>query len=390
MKGFIALDSHPAGCARQVENLVDRIRADEPTRLTEPRPVVVIGSSGGYGLPSVVAAAFRYRMPVVGVCLERPATRGRTASAGWYNVVALHEQAERHGASVTTLNADGFADATKSEVVEHLSRLGPPSLLVYSLASPVRTDPKSGTTYRSVLKPVGAPFTTTTVKLDTGDVVEATIPAATDEEIAATVKVMGGEDWAGWVDALDAAGLIDTAFRTVAFDYIGPEATYPIYRSGSIGQAKADLEQTAQRLHKQMPTKSGGAWASANAAAVTQSSTAIPAVPLYLSLLLAVAGERGTFETPAEQMRRLFDDYLMRPDVPSTDDAGRIRLDEWELDPDVQAEIADRWRRVDDENLPALADFAGFQRQFRQLFGFDVPGIDYDSPVDPSIPFPPA
>ena len=382
MKGFIALDSHPDGCARQVAATVEQVADGGGRALPVPGPVVVVGASGGYGLPATAVAAFRYGAPVIGVCLERGAQRGRTATAGWYNVGELHGQSGARGRHITVLNADCFADETKDAVVDQLARLGqPPSLLVYSVAAPVRTDPESGVTYRSVLKPIGAPFTTKTVKIDNGSVDEATLAPATDDEIDATVRVMGGADWARWIDALDAASLIGEGFRTVAFDYIGPEATHPIYRDGTIGKAKLDLEQTAQRINGSLSTKSGGAWTSVNAAAVTQSSSAIPAVPLYLSLLLSVTRGTGTFETPTRQMTRLFDEHLSSPTPAALDAEGRIRLDEWELAPPVQAEIARRWEIVTDDTFGELADFATFQRRFRQLFGFDVDGVDYERPV---------
>lgn len=386
MKGFIALDAHPTGCARQVADTVDELTRDAGGRsLPVSGPVVVLGASGGYGLPAAAAAAFRYDTPVIAVCLERPAQRGRTATAGWYNAIELHRQARRKGKHIATLNADCFSDETKLQVVDLLRPLGPPSLLIYSVAAPVRTDPDSGITYRSTLKPIGEPFTSKTVKIDSGDVAETTLAPATDEEIDATVRVMGGDDWSRWIDALGAASLIQNGFRTVAFDYVGPEATHPIYRSGTIGRAKHHLEETAKRLNGALAAGSGGAWASVNAAAVTQSSTAIPAVPLYLSLLLAAADR---FETPTEQMRRLFDDFLASPAAPDLDGEGRIRLDDWELAPRLQQDIAHRWAEATNVNFAELGDFASFRTRFRQLFGFDVSGIDYDREVVADLPWP--
>jgi enoyl-[acyl-carrier protein] reductase/trans-2-enoyl-CoA reductase (NAD+) len=251
-----------------------------------PGPVVVLGSSGGYGLPAAATAAFRYQTPVIGVCFERPAQRARMATAGWYNIIELHRQADARGARVATLNADCFADQTKREVIAWLERVGPPALLIYSVAAPARTDSATGETYRSALKPVGQPFTTKTLKIDTGEIAEVTLGAASEAEVADTVRVMGGDDWASWIEALESEGLVRPGFRTIAFDYIGPEATHQIYRSGTIGQAKQHLEATARELDARLAANGGGAWCSVNAAAVTQSSAAIPAVPLYLSLLL--------------------------------------------------------------------------------------------------------
>lgn len=386
MKGFVALDAHPVGCAHQVAAAVDDLRReDASSRLPVPGPVVVLGSSGGYGLPAAMTAAFRYDTPVIGVCLERPPQRARTATAGWYNTIELHRQAQRHSKQITILNADCFADETKEQVIRLLAEWGPPSLLIYSVAAPVRTDPESAVTYRSALKPVDVPFTTKTVKIDTGEIAEVTLEPATAEEVDATIRVMGGDDWRRWIDAITSASLIQPGFRTVAFDYVGPEATHPIYRSGTIGRAKQHLEQTAVDLNNELAATSGGAWASVNAAAVTQSSAAIPAVPLYLSLLLAAADR---FETPAEQMRRLFDDYLASAEPPSVDRDGRIRLDDWELATTVQEEIARRWADATNENFGALGDFPLFRTQFRQLFGFDVPGINYEVEVDTDRPWP--
>jgi enoyl-[acyl-carrier protein] reductase/trans-2-enoyl-CoA reductase (NAD+) len=387
MKGFIALDAHPVGCARAVQEMARDVEASGGNRLLTEGPIVVLGSSGGYGLPAAVTAAFRYSCPVVGVCLERPAQRGRTATAGWYSVVELHREAARRGRQVISLNADCFADETKERVVEQLKRLGPPSLLIYSVAAPARTDPTSGVTYRSVLRPIDEPFTTKTVKLDSGEIAEVTLEPATEDQIEATVRVMGGDDWARWVDALDGANLISEGFRTVAFDYIGPSATHPIYRSGTIGRAKEHLEATATQLHQRLSSVGGGAWASVNAAAVTQSSAAIPAVPLYLSLLLRVAREAGTFETPTDQIRRLFDHYLaaVEPDV---DEQGRIRLDDWELADSLQEEIDRRWMTVTNETFGDLASYHDFHVLFQRLFGFAVPGVDYDEPVQPDVDWP--
>ncbi|HET6873171.1 MAG TPA: enoyl-[acyl-carrier-protein] reductase FabV, partial [Acidimicrobiales bacterium] len=348
-------------------------------------PVVVVGSSGGYGLPAAVTAAFGFRAPVVGVCLERPAHRGRTASAGWYNLAELHRLAAARKRRLVTVNADCFADATKEQVVAELSRTGPPSLLVYSVAAPLRTDPDTGVTHRSVLKPIGSPYVTKSLRIDTGDVTEVLLEPATEREIADTVQVMGGRDWTRWIDSLDAAGLVGDGLHTVAFGYLGPALTHPIYRSGTIGAAKADLEAAAGLLNARLSGRGGGAWVSVNSAAVTQASAAIPAVPLYLSLLMAVTGPTGTWESPAVQMRRLFDELLVDEGGPTLDDEGRIRLDGWELDPVVQAEVATRWAEVTTESLSRLGDPVGFRTAFRRLFGFDMKGVDYDEPVEVDI-----
>ena len=387
MKGFIALDAHPVGCAKQVESLVDEV-ADVRRSPLRPGPVIVVGSSGGYGLPAAAVAAFRYRQPVVGVCLERPAQRGRTASAGWYTTTALHRHALARGAEVATINADCFAEDTKAEVVRLLERQGiAPSALIYSVAAPVRTHPATSKTYRSVLKPIDESFTTKTIKLDTGEVTTVTLEPATPDEVDATVAVMGGEDWRRWIEVLSSASLIEPGFRTVAFNYVGPPTTQPIYRSGTIGRAKAHLEATAHELDATLAARGGSAWTSVNAAAVTQSSAAIPAVPLYLSLLLRVAEEAGVLESPTHQIVRLFDDFLTAAE-PVVDDQGRIRLDDWELNEPIQQEIDRRWQAVSTETLAELAAFDDFRAAFHRLFGFGAPGVDYDEAVDVDVPWP--
>jgi enoyl-[acyl-carrier protein] reductase/trans-2-enoyl-CoA reductase (NAD+) len=302
--------------------------------------------------------------------------------------VALHDRAARSGAEIVTINGDCFSDETKEDVLRALGRYDePPSALIYSVAAPARTDPTTKVTFRSVLKPIGEAFTTKTVKLDTGEVTTVTLEPATREEVDATVRVMGGHDWRRWVEALEASSLIDGGFRTVAFDYVGPVTTHPIYRSGAIGRAKAHLEATADELNETLAPSGGGAWTSVNAAAVTQSSAAIPAVPLYLSLLLRVAADTGVLETPTDQMVRLFDDFLSVAEF-DLDAQRRIRLDAWELNDPIQQEIERRWDLVTTETLSDLAAFEVFRATFRRLFGFDVSGVDYEEPVQVDVPWP--
>jgi enoyl-[acyl-carrier protein] reductase/trans-2-enoyl-CoA reductase (NAD+) len=382
MRGFIALESHPTGCASNVAAMVGSATAMPITPPSRGGSVVVLGSSTGYGLASAAASVFGWGAPTLGVCLERPAERGRTASAGLYNSRAFERHAARRGVPYETLDTDCFADAAKERAIELLrqERFGPVGTLVYSVASPVRTDP-SGTTHRSVIKPIGAPLDTKTLRVESGVVAEVEVAPATDEEIAATVAVMGGEDWGLWIDALGSAGLLAPGFRTVAYTYVGPELTHGIYRSGTIGAAKADLEATALRLRDQLAGIGGGAWASVNGAAVTQASAAIPAVPLYLSLLWPTMAElRKPFQDPLQQVLRLFAEHLVADDV-ATDSSSRIRLDDWEMDPEVQAEVQRRWHAVDTDSLGELGDFEWFTRSFRRLFGFDVEGVDYEAPV---------
>lgn len=385
MKGFLALSAHPAGCARNVAGWVESVampKRDGAATL----PVLVIGSSTGYGLASSIVAGFRYHAPVIGVCLERPANGRRTASAGWYNVAAHHDQAQAAGLDLRTFNADCFSTATKDQVIEELRRdYGSLGTLIYSVAAPVRTLPDSGETARSVIKPLGQAFRTKTIQLDTGQVIEVDLAPATPDETEATRHVMGGDDWRLWVEALRDAELLADGFRTVAYTYVGADLTAPIYRSGTIGSAKEHLETTARALDVDLEAVGGSARTSVNSAAVTQAAAAIPAVPLYVSLLLSVTRDLGVpFEEPAAQIARLWDGIANN--CLEVDGEGRIRLDTWELHPDVQDEISRRWSLLDDQTIATLADIEGFRRRFRQLFGFDVDGIDYETPVDVDVP----
>ena len=380
MKGFVSLDSHPAGCRANVEALVTKLERRDGTM----GPVVVVGSSTGYGLATAVVAAFAYGAPVVGVCLERPAERARTASAGWYNVAALHDAARREGARITTINADCFAPATKAAVAEQLeAHMGPAELLVYSVAAPVRVDPATGARYRSVIKPIGSPLLTKTVNLDTGALAEMLLEPASPEEIEDTRRVMGGEDWADWIAALGARGVLADDFRTVAYSYVGSELTAGIYRSGTIGAAKEHLEKTALELAGDLDSR---AYTSVNGAVITQASAAIPGLALYISLLLAAARDSGVqVEDTADQALRLFDDHLGPGRRAAVDRSGRIRLDDWEMEPGFQAELARRWAEVNPDNFARLGDFGSFRAGFRHLFGFDVEGVDYQRPVEVNL-----
>ncbi len=361
-----------------------------PARERAPRNVLVIGASTGYGLASRIAAGWGYGARTLGIFFERPPDDEKTATAGYYNSVALDERARHDGLLAAHINGDAFSDQCKREAIEIVRReLAPLDLIIYSLASPKRAHPRTGAVHNSVLKPVGQAYSNRTIELDSGKVVDVTLPPASEKEIADTVAVMGGEDWRMWIDALAREGLLAPGVRTLAYSYIGPEMTWPIYRDGTIGRAKNDLEQTARSLDAFLGPKFGGrALISVNKAVVTQASAAIPVVPLYLSLLIKVMNEKRLEEGPIEQMRRLFSDFLARNADPKTDEAGRLRLDDREMRPDVQAEIARLWPQVTTENLRALTDFAGFQRQFRNLFGFEVEGMDYERPVETNVELP--
>ena len=382
MRGFISLTAHPDGCAANVQRQVGVAQAALPA--TGLGSALVVGSSTGYGLASTLCACFGYGAQTLGVCFERPSTEQRTASAGWYNLAEAHRLARARGGTLETINGDAFSHDVKRQAVEALrARFGKLDLLVYSLAAPRRQDNGSDTVWESVLKPIGASYAGKTIDLRNEAVEERTIEAASPEEIAATVKVMGGEDWAAWVEALREAGLLADGFRTVAFSYVGHEVTYPIYRSGTIGRAKEHLEATASDLTAVLDACCGGeALVSINKAVVTQASAAIPAVTLYMSILFKVMRARGVDEHPIEQITRLFRDHIGPGATPALDEAGRIRLDDREMEPRVQAEVAQLWKRVSTENLAELTDFAGYQRDFRRLFGFDVDGTDYAAPTE--------
>jgi enoyl-[acyl-carrier protein] reductase/trans-2-enoyl-CoA reductase (NAD+) len=386
-RGFICVNAHPEGCRVNVERQIAVAAQVPPGGDRVPRNVLVIGASTGYGLASRIAPAWGYGARTLGVFFERPPDGDKTASAGYYNTVALDEFARRDTLFAAHVNGDAFSDECKREAIAIVRReLAPLDLVIYSLASPKRTQPRTGITYNSVLKPIGEPYSSRTIELDSGKVVDVTLSPASEKEIADTVAVMGGEDWRMWIEALAGEGLLAPGARTVAYSYIGPELTWPIYRDGTIGRAKIDLDATARTLDAMLAPKLGGrALVSVNKAVVTQASSAIPVVPLYLSLLLKVLQQKKLDENPIEQIRRLFVDFLTSSAESATDETGRIRLDDREMRPDVQSEIAALFPQVTTENLRSLTDFAGFQREFRNLFGFEVEGVDYDEPVETEL-----
>ena len=389
VRGFICTNAHPAGCAEAVALHVRRARGQASAPGAGGKALVA-GASTGYGLATWITAAFAYRMGTLGVFLERPPAEKRTATAGWYNAAAVLRLARESGLNAGAVNGDAFSNAVRQEVVERVRRdLGPLDLVVYSLASPVRVHPDDGRTIRSALKPVGQPYTTRTIDLDHGRLTEVTLEPASQEEIADTVAVMGGDDLRRWVEALLAARLLSQGARVLAYSYIGPSLTWPIYRTGTIGLAKADLEKTVRELDGRLRQADGGrAWTSVNAAVVTQASSAIPGVPLYLALIAPVLSQKGLLERPIDQILRLMRTHAGPGREPALDAEGRIRMDDWEMREDVQKVVGERWRSVTPETLAALADLDGFQREFRQLFGFGVPGVDESQPVETDVPLP--
>jgi enoyl-[acyl-carrier protein] reductase/trans-2-enoyl-CoA reductase (NAD+) len=380
-RGFLFLDSHPAGCARVVREMA----AEVSPRSAERRTALVIGSSSGYGLATTIAGLARYGIDGIGVCFEKAATARRTATAGWYRTAETAALAAELGRSWSFVNADAFADTTKDEVLALVAeQLGGIDHLIYSVAAPRRTDPRTGETYQSVLKAIGAPHSTKSLAFDDGAPVlqEAVgIEVATDDEIAQTVKVMGGEDWTRWVAALQERDLLKPGFNTVALTYIGSELTGPLYRQGSIGAAKADLEQTALKLAADGVT----AMTSVNGAAVTQSSSAIPGIGLYVSLLHHVTD----LQTPVQQSVALWGQLTGEAPL-DLDEDGRIRLDRWELSDEVQDAVRALWESATQDNIAEVADAAWFLAEVRRLYGFDVPGVDYAAETEVDVKWPTA
>jgi enoyl-[acyl-carrier protein] reductase/trans-2-enoyl-CoA reductase (NAD+) len=380
IRGFICTNAHPEGCAVSTRRQIDAARGGG----SGLGHVLVVGSSTGYGLASLVTAVWGWGASALGVCFERPPEGDRTGSAGWYNLAEVHRIAREEQRQVETINGDAFSHELKDQVVDALSRrFGPLDLFLYSLASPRRKDPDSDTVWTSALKTIGTPHAGKQIDMRNESVTTVDVEPATEEEIRATVKVMGGEDWELWTRRLLAENLLADRARVLAYSYIGPRVTYPIYRTGTIGRAKEHLEATAGRLHALVSDLVGGdVWISVNKAAVTQASAVIPAVPLYKSLLYRVMKEAGTHEVPIDQMTRLFRDHVGPGREPKLDAHGRIRLDDREMDPQTQARVAELWRIVTTENLNEISDWAGFKREFRQIFGFEVEGVDYDAPVE--------
>ena len=382
IRGFICTTAHPDGCARAVQDQIDWVRA-QPA-LSGPEKVLVVGASTGYGLASRIAASFGAGAATLGAFFERPAEGRRTATAGWYNSAAFETAARSAGHYARSINGDAFSDEIKTQTIEAIrADLGQIDLVVYSLASPRRTHPSTGESFSSVLKPIGQTYSNKTVNVQSGEVTDIDIEPASDEEIAGTEAVMGGEDWELWIRALDEAGVLADGVRTVAYTYIGPAITHPVYRDGPIGRAKTHLEKTGLALNEDFQARNGSADVSTNKAMVTQSSAAIPVVPLYISLLYKVMKEKDCHENCIQQMHRLFTDRLYADAPVPVDDQGRIRIDDWEMRDDVQEAVAALWDQVTTENLEAISDIAGYRDEFINLFGFGLAGIDYEVEVDP-------
>lgn len=378
-RGFICTTAHPTGCKKNVENQVDYVK--EQGKIKGAKKVLVLGSSTGYGLASTIVSLEACDADVLGVSFEREAKGKRTASAGWYNIEALKEISKKEGKKFISVNGDAFSKEVKEEVIGLIKEnLGKVDLIVYSLAAPKRKDPVTGEVYSSSLKTIGEPFTSKTLDFHTGEIHEITINEATKEEIEGTRKVMGGEDWLLWIEALKDANVLEEGVKTIAYSYIGPEVTYPIYREGTIGRAKTDLENTAKKITELLSPLKGEGIISVNKALVTQASSAIPIVSLYISILYKVMKEKGTHEGCIEQIYRMFKEFY--GDNPSFDSEHRIRIDNLEMEKDVQEAIEEIWPKINSENVFELSDAEGFKKEFFKLFGFGVAGVDYKEEVD--------
>ena len=388
IRGFICTNAHPVGCQTNVLNQIGEIKKDIPYKATDMN-ALVIGASTGYGLASRIALTWAYGAKTLGLLYERPADARRTATAGYYNTFAFHQQASEDGFFAGSLNGDAFSDEMKADTITRLKTdFGKVDILVYSIAAPRRIHPKTGASHQSVLKPIGEPYTGKTIDLNRETIVPVTIDPATEQEITDTVAVMGGEDLEMWIDALAEAELLAPEVTVVAYTYIGSSLTWSIYRDGTIGRAKDDLKARVDALDERLGNQLGGsAYISANKAVVTQASAAIPVVPLYISILYDIMDAKGINEAPIGQMQRLFSEHLGPGLQPHLDGERYIRLDDRELQPEVTDAVTERWGRIETDNFHELSDYAGYRHRFRNLFGFEVEGVDYDEAVETELVF---
>ena len=376
MRGFICLTAHPKGCEQNVKNQIEYVKSKG--KINGPKRVLVIGASTGFGLASRITSAFGSDAATIGVFFEKAPSEGKTASPGWYNSAAFEVEAEKAGLYAKSINGDAFSNEVKQQTIDMIKAdLGQIDLIIYSLASPVRQHPVTGVLHRSTLKPIGSTFTNKTVDFHTGNVTQVSIEPANQEDIDNTVVVMGGEDWAMWIDTMKNAGVLAEGATTIAYSYIGPEVTEAVYRKGTIGRAKDHLEATAFEITEKLKDINGKGYVSVNKALVTQASSAIPVIPLYISLLYKIMKAEGIHEGCIEQIQRLYADRLYTGNAIPTDDKGRIRIDDWEMRDDVQERIAKLWLESTTESLVELGDLAGYKQDFLNLFGFGFDGVDY-------------
>jgi enoyl-[acyl-carrier protein] reductase/trans-2-enoyl-CoA reductase (NAD+) len=384
MRGFICLTSHPKGCEQNVKNQIKYVKSKGP--IEGAKKVLVIGASTGFGLASRITSAFGSDAATIGVFFEKPPVEGRPGSPGWYNSAAFENEAHKAGLYAKSVNGDAFSNEVKKQTLDLIKAdLGQVDLVIYSLASPVRLHPVTGVLHRSVLKPIGSTYTNKTVDFHTGIVSEISIEPCQDDDIANTVAVMGGEDWSMWMEALKAENLLAPGVKTVAYSYIGPSLTEAVYRKGTIGRAKDHLEASAFSISDSLKSIDGQAFVSVNKALVTQASSAIPVIPLYISLLYKIMKEEGIHEGCIEQIQRLYQDRMFTGKAIPTDDKGRIRIDDWEMRDDVQGKIAKLWLQATTETLPEIGDLPGYKQDFLNLFGFGFEGVDYLADADEMV-----
>ena len=385
-RGFICTTSHPEGCAQNVREQINYVKSKGP--INGPKKVLVIGASTGYGLASRVVAAFGSGADTIGIFFEKPAADNRTATAGWYNMAAFDGEANKAGIYSKSINGDAFSDTIKEQTIELIKKdWGKVDLIIYSLAAPRRIHPQTGEVFNSVIKPLEKAYTNKTVNFHSGEVSEVTIEPASEDEVRQTVAVMGGEDWEMWLKALKGAGVLADGAVTVAFSYIGPELTHAVYKEGTIGKAKDHLDASSKNITNMLKEIDGKAYISVNKALVTQSSSAIPVVPLYIALLYKVMKEKGTHEGCVEQLYRLFSERLYSNDL-VLDEEGRIRLDDFEMKEDVQNDVSKLWSIVNTENIEELSDLKGYKDDFFKLFGFEIPDINYDKECNENVNIP--
>ncbi len=383
VRGFMCITSHPSGCEKNVRDQIDYIRAQES--IDAPKRVLVIGSSTGYGLSARITAAFGSGASTLGVFFEKPGSERKPGTAGWYNSAAFHKYAEEDGLYAKSINGDAFSDDIKKTAIETIkSDMGQVDLVIYSLAAPRRQHPVTGEVFNSTLKPVGKDITMLGINTDKEVIQEFSLEKATTKEIEDTVAVMGGEDWQMWLDALSAAGVLADGAKTTAFTYIGEKMTWDLYWDGTIGQAKKDLDTKVLSIREKLAQTGGDARVSVLKAVVTQSSSAIPVMPLYLAMLFKEMKAEGSHEGCIEQLYRLFTEGLYC-DNPRLDNEGRLRMDELEMRPNIQDKVAESWAKISTENLHSLTDFEGYKQDFLGLFGFNIAGVDYDADVNPEV-----
>ncbi|NYS59655.1 enoyl-ACP reductase FabV [Vreelandella salicampi] len=387
VRGFICTTTHPKGCEQNVREQIEATRARGLDKSAGPKKVLVIGASSGYGLAARITAAFGYGADTLGIFFEKPASEKKPGTAGWYNSAAFDKFAKEEGLYSKSINGDAFSHEAREKAIELIKQdMGEVDLVVYSLASPVRKLPDSGEVKRSSLKPIGETYRATAIDTNKDAITETEVEPATQQEIDDTIAVMGGEDWELWMDALDKAGVLAKGARSVAFSYIGTEITWPIYWHGALGKAKEDLDRAANEIDKTLKEHGGSANVAVLKSVVTQASAAIPVMPLYIAMVYRIMKEKGLHEGTIDQLNRLFDEKLYGDDA-STDDVGRVRLDDWELRDDVQQACKDLWPAVTTDNLFDITDYAGYKHEFLKLFGFERDDVDYDADVNPVVEF---